>query len=152
MKAMRTAVLILLAAIVGCDEPVDDVSAKSDGPAANTRRRPAPPSGVKSPAETKTPAGRREVAKAGVGKEGRDYKILKSLGQIPRTRQWKQFIQLQEALKYYKIRHERYPSSMEELEEKILKPNFIKLPELPAGDKYVFDSEKGQLMVEHPPK
>lgn len=150
MNTMRMAVLMLLVAIVGCDESADELPLKSD--AAAKTRSPAPRPAANSPAETKTPEGQREVAKAGVGKKGRDYKIWTSLREIHRTRQWKQFIELQQALKFYKVQHERYPASMEELEEKILKPNFIKLPELPEGDKYVFDSEKGQLMVEHPPK
>ncbi len=34
--------------------------------------------------------------------------------------------------------------------ENIIKANGIALPELPAGQKYVFDPEQAQLMVERP--
>ena len=151
MKATRMAVLILLATIVGCDEPADDLPVKSDARAAKTRRR-APPPGVDSPAETETPEGTREKAKAGVGKKGRDYKIYKSIGVYFRTKHKLTFMNVEYAVKLYRAEHQRFPKSWDEFKEEILDKNMFKLPELPEGDKYVFDSEKGQLMVEHPPK
>ena len=149
MNTMRMAVLMLLVAIVGCDESADDLPLKSDAVAKT--RSPAPRPAANSPAETKTPAGRREVAKAGVGKKGRDYKIWKPIGVLFRTKHKLTFISIEHDLKIYQALHNRFPKSWDEFEKEIIHNKYT-LPELPEGDKYVFDSEKGQLMVEHPPK
>jgi hypothetical protein len=150
MKAIRTAVLILLGAMVGCDEPADDGSAQSQSRAAKPRR-PARP-GAKRPVKTKTPAGRREEAKAGVGKKGRDYKFMTSVSAYFSVKQKLAYSTVEYAVKLYKAEHGRFPKSWDEFKKEILDANMFKLPELPEGDKYVYDAEKGQLMVEHPPK
>ncbi len=149
MNTMRMAVLMLLVAIVGCDESADDLPVKSDAVAKT--RGPAPRPAANSPDESKAPAGRREVAKAGVGKKGRDYKILKPIGVLFRTKHKLTFISIENDLKIYQALHNRFPKSWDEFEKEIIHNKYT-LPELPEGDKYVFDSEKGQLMVEHPPK
>lgn len=58
-------------------------------------------------------------------------------------------IQLPQALNLYKAQHGKLPKSIEELEQKVLKPNNLKLPELPAGHKYVYVDE--ELRVQLPP-
>lgn len=151
MNTIRTAMLILLVVIAGCDESGDELPTNSDTAAGETRRRPAARPAANSPDETKTPAGRREVAKAGVGKKGRDYKILKPIGVLFRTKHKLTFISIENDLKIYQALHNRFPKSWDEFEKEIIHNKYT-LPELPEGDKYVFDSEKGQLMVEHPPK
>jgi hypothetical protein len=40
------------------------------------------------------------------------------------------------------------PKTHDEFMSKIIQENNIQLPELPPGDKYVYDPEKGELMVE----
>jgi hypothetical protein len=57
---------------------------------------------------------------------------------------------IQYGLKLYKGEHGHFPKTMEEFEEKILKLNQVKLPELPEGHRYVYDPEKGELLVERP--
>ncbi len=52
--------------------------------------------------------------------------------------------------RYSKRLNGRKPNSHEEFMEKIIKEGKINLPELPAGQRYVYDPEQGQLMVERP--
>ena len=42
------------------------------------------------------------------------------------------------------------PKDFDDLTAKVLKPLLIKLPELPAGHKYIWDAEAEELMVERP--
>jgi hypothetical protein len=42
------------------------------------------------------------------------------------------------------------PKTQEDFMRDIIQFNQIKLPELPPGHKYVYDPQKGELMVEHP--
>jgi len=44
----------------------------------------------------------------------------------------------------------RKPNSHEEFMNKIIKFNKIQLPTLPAGEKYVYDPQEGELMVQKP--
>ena len=100
----------------------------------------------------KIPTSPREKGTDRAGKKGRDDKILKSAGVYFRTRHKLAFLQNEYAVKLYRAEHDRFPKSWDEFKKEIIDKNMFKLPELPEGDKYVFDSEKGQLMVEHPPK
>ena len=58
--------------------------------------------------------------------------------------------QVKYALKLYRASHGGYPKTKEEFEREILVPNNVKLPELPEGHRYVYDPEKGELLVERP--
>jgi len=59
-------------------------------------------------------------------------------------------IEIPHAMKLYKATNGRYPKDMEEFTRAILQPARIQLPELPQGHRYVYDAEKGELLVEHP--
>lgn len=61
-------------------------------------------------------------------------------------------ISLPNAMNFFKGQNNRNPKSQEEFDEKIIKDNAITLPELPAGERYVYDPQAGELMVEHPKK
>ena len=42
------------------------------------------------------------------------------------------------------------PKTHDEFMEKIVVANGIELPQLPEGERYVFDPQRGELMVERP--
>ena len=96
------------------------------------------------------------AAEAGVGKKGQSLKndtgmIVEPVKQLIRFEQKAVFdLQIKPALEFYKASNGSYPKTHEEFMDKIVKENGIVLPTLPEGQKYVFDPEQGQLMVERP--
>jgi hypothetical protein len=59
-------------------------------------------------------------------------------------------IRLPDALNKYKALNGNGPKSHDEFMAQIIDANQIQLPELPAGQRYVYDLEKEELMVERP--
>ncbi|HUY87260.1 MAG TPA: hypothetical protein VMV10_00850 [Pirellulales bacterium] len=59
-------------------------------------------------------------------------------------------IQIPHALQLYEATNGSKPKTQEEFMREIIQTYMIRLPELPAGHKYVYDPQKGELMVEHP--
>ena len=57
-------------------------------------------------------------------------------------------IQIPHALKMFKAINEKGPADHDEFMDKIIRENSISLPELPAGKEYVFDADKGELMIQ----
>ncbi len=104
------------------------------------------------------PAGGERIrAEAGVGKQGQSLKDEKGIGgmiaQPARTlfavKQRAVFeIQIPSALKLFEATEGRKPKSHDEFMSRIIKANQIKLPELPAGQTYVYDSQAHELMVQ----
>lgn len=101
------------------------------------------------------PAGEmvREKAKVGAGEKGRGYggDILTT----PVSVYWRAqeriiYDRVKHALDLYKAMSGHAPKTHEEFMEKVIKANQLKLPELPRGYKYVYDTKKEELMVEHP--
>jgi hypothetical protein len=98
----------------------------------------------------------RVAAEAGVGKKGQSLKndtgmVVEPVKQLIRFEQKAIFdYTIKPTLDAYKALNGSYPKTHEEFMEKIIKANNIELPELPAGQKYVFDPDQGQLMVERP--
>ena len=94
----------------------------------------------------------REKAAAGAGKKGRGYgggPISEPARQYFQIRERSVFqIQIPHALKIFKAINGKGPADHDEFMEKIVRENSISLPVLPAGKKYVFDAEKGELMIE----
>ncbi|MCA9142535.1 MAG: hypothetical protein H6821_09440 [Planctomycetaceae bacterium] len=127
---------------------------------------PTPPPPAKSPAPPETPAPTAEAppvmerveAKAGVGKKGQSLEgetgmVVEPVKQLIKFEQKAVFdLTIKPTLEAYKALNGSYPKSHEEFMEKIITANSIKLPELPAGQQYVFDPETGLLMVERPQK
>ena len=108
------------------------------------------------PVETTSPPApvERVEAQVGVGAKGRDY----GSGPIatPAAAYWgvKQRIvfeiQIPQAMNLYKATNGNPPATQDEFFAQIIKANKIELPELPAGEKYVYDVEAAKLMVERP--
>jgi hypothetical protein len=109
---------------------------------------PAPPA-AQEPETVKKPAA------VGVGKKGRGYGkgvIATPAASLWATREKLAFqVLIPEAMKLFKAMNDnKGPKSHEEFMEKIIKENMIKLPELPEGDRYMYDPKTEQLMVESP--
>ena len=61
-------------------------------------------------------------------------------------------VQIPQALSLFQATEGRKPNSQDEFMTKIVAANSIQLPKLAPGQKYVYDVEKGELMVERPAK
>ena len=122
---------------------IDSTQAESSSTELDSTEDVSPPSDTVSS---------REKAAAGAGKKGRGYgggPISEPARQYFRIRERSVFqIQIPHALKMFKAVNGKGPADHEEFMEKIVRENSISLPELPAGKKYVFDAEKGELMIE----
>jgi hypothetical protein len=99
----------------------------------------------------------RVVAAPGVGAKGRDYGggiITEPVRQYWRQQEVIQFnINFTRGMNEYKALNDgKGPATHEEFMEQIAKPYGIKLPQLPPGEKYVYDPEREELMVERPAK
>ncbi|MFW6171988.1 MAG: hypothetical protein ACODAD_15985 [Planctomycetota bacterium] len=100
----------------------------------------------------------RVKAEVGVGKKGRrleDERVARTIVtpavSLFRTRERMVFeVEIPKAMQMYKALNGKRPETEEEFFEQIIRANQIKLPELPAGQRYVYDPRKGQLMVERP--
>lgn len=98
----------------------------------------------------------RVTAEAGVGKEGQKLKgkegvLITPVKALFSTKQRVVFeIQIPQAMNLYKAEKGYPPKTEEEFMSRIIEFNKINLPELPEGHRYVYDPEKGELMVERP--
>lgn len=137
-------------------EPETTAAPATDTTTAETTETPpaAPPS-AESVEDTSPAPGAvssREKAAAGAGKKGRGYgggPISEPARQYFRIRERAVFdIQIPHALRMYQAVNGKGPADHDEFMEKIVRENSISLPELPAGKKYVFDPDKGELMIE----
>jgi hypothetical protein len=95
-------------------------------------------------------------AEAGVGAQGKDYGngdagiITVPISTYFGARQVITFQQLEKAMITFKALNNRVPKSQQEFDEKIIKEWGIGLPDLPEGQKYFYDPQKGELMVRQP--
>ncbi len=90
---------------------------------------------------------------AGVGAQGRGYDqglVTTPVASYFHAQQAITFDQIHHDLEIFKAINSRYPKSADELKKEILKPANITLPELPAGEHYVYDPETGGLFVAAP--
>jgi hypothetical protein len=93
------------------------------------------------------------VAEVGVGKKGRGYgggNVSEPIRQKFRIEQRIVFLQVQKALNEFKAFNDRLPKSHEEFMTAIVAEYGLQLPELPQGERYVYDPQAGELMVERP--
>ncbi len=124
-------------------------------PAAPTEAVPAsqPPAEAPGAASAEKPA-EKVAAKAGVGLQGQSLKehsgvIVEAAKAYFNVRQRAVFeIQIPEALKLYEASEGRKPRTHDEFMAKVITANLIALPTLPQGDKYIYDPERGELMVQ----
>ena len=111
-----------------------------------------PPPTVQAPAES-------VKAQVGVGIKGRSLDGETGIGKMISAPAATLFnvkekvvfeIQLPQALNLFRASEGRLPKSHDEYMEKIVKANQIKLPELPPGMVYRFNTELGELWVDPP--
>jgi hypothetical protein len=141
------------------EAPQPDVSEPPDSVTSPPAPDPPAPPQPDSPAPMpyQPPASQdsviREKADVGAGKKG-DYGpgfITTPLSVFWRTQEMAAYrIKVPHALNLYKGMHGHFPKTQEDFVREILEANAIKLPELPAGHYYVYDSEKGELQVARP--
>lgn len=126
-------------------------------PAPTATALPTEPAPGTEPAATPlaiAPATEQVAAKAGVGLKGQSLKnesgIMVSAAKAFFNVQQKAVfdIQIPGAMKLYKATEGRAPQSHDEFMMKIVAANQIQLPQLPAGQKYVYDPQREELMVE----
>jgi hypothetical protein len=100
----------------------------------------------------------RVKAEVGVGAKGRrlddprlNQTIVTPARTLFRTQERIVFeISVPHALQLYEATNGRKPKTHEEFMEQVIQANQIRLPELPAGQRYVYDPQTGELMVEKP--
>lgn len=97
----------------------------------------------------------RVKAEAGVGKQGQVIGEKQGFLRTPAkalftAKQKIAFMSIQHAVNLYDAEHGFKPKTEEEFMTKIIEFNGIELPELPEGQKYVWDPDAGELMVEKP--
>jgi len=156
---MRRVFLLLLAValVAGCEDQSSNSSSQAK-PAAP--QPPQPPGAVgAAPAEEEKEKTERVKAEVGVGKKGRRLEKdgLVRIMTVPalayfRTEQRVVFeIKIPHALNIYKALNDgKGPKTEESFMKEIIEANRIELPELPAGHRYVYDPQAGELMVERP--
>jgi hypothetical protein len=116
-------------------------------PSLPEKRPPAPP----PPSLPKPPEPPREKAAVGVGEKGRQYPAYL----YPAATYWairEQVVftmQIPKTMQLFEATEGRKPRDHEEFMQRIIKEGMIKLPDLPEGDRYVYDPKRGELMVEH---
>lgn len=173
-----TALIVAVAMVVGCSEQPTaqskPVPAIHKGPP-----EPPPPPPVEKPApepeyarggtmqlgDGKTPPSNASdpntvqvKAEAGVGLKGQrlnDPRLVQMIVAPARglfqTEQRMVFeVQIPHAMQLYEATNGNKPKTHAEFMEQIIQFNQIKLPELPAGQRYVYDPQTGELMVEKP--
>ena len=135
MRLIIAFAIFLLLVPVGCKPPADTTGNNS----------------AQEPQETEL-----VKAEAGVGKEGQKLKGKEGVFVTPakalfNTKQRVAFeFKIEPALRLYEAEKGHRPKTHKEFMEKIIKFNQIELPELPSGQEYIYDPEKGELMVKRP--
>ncbi len=109
------------------------------------------PAGRQPPAQAQTPPSTTlQKADVGVGAKGRGYSqglITTPVQVFFQARERIVFQNVTHALNLYKAMNGP-PKSHQEFMDKVIKENNIRLPELPEGDRYLYDPKTEQLMVE----
>ncbi len=142
--------------------PAAAPNAPAAAPSAPTDAAPqqAPAAAPAEPAAQPAPAaadgGTVEKAGVGVGRKGKDYGgpgfITTPVATFFRAEERIYFeAQIPNAMKIYKAEHNnKGPKTHEEFMDVIIKEHGVPLPELPAGDSYVYDPKTEELLVKHP--
>lgn len=137
---------LLLAGCGGClPPPEEDVSTATDEPQAVTEDTTKKDSNASDEERVK--------AETGVGRRGRGYgggMVTEPIRQYFRVQQRMQFILMEKAIRDYKTLNGRMPKTHDEFMKEIITANAIRLPDLPDGEEYIYDSEQEELMVRRP--
>jgi hypothetical protein len=160
--------LLALIMVVGCD--LTPQPAAVPATAQNSGAGPASAGGmigidtggpVAPVSSTTAPPVDTVKAEVGVGKTGRSLDqneglYVTSVKALWSTEEYLAFnVSVVHALDLYEAEHGKRPKTHEEFMQQIIRPNNIRLPELPPGQTYRWDptqGEKGELMVDPPPK
>jgi len=105
------------------------------------------------PETTPQPGKAVEKAESGAGKKGHYGKgfVTTPVSTIFRAQERLAFeVQIPHAVDLFKATENRPLKSHEEFMDRIIKENQIRLPELPEGQRYLFDTKTEQLMIEKP--
>lgn len=150
-------ILFLLPAIVfavGCTDPAGSNGTVAQPVPPPRAAPPAPPTNIQS-TNPAPPAGSLVKAETGVGKKGRGYGggfVTEPIRQYFRAQQRVEFLRIDHAMNLFRGFHDRLPETHDEYMREIIQQNQIRLPELPPDEEYVYDPEKGELMVRRPQK
>ncbi len=141
IRSGLTVIFVLALALNGCSKAPPPVS----GAEQKSKNAPAADQG-------NSKMGEQVRAMAGVGKGGQKLKghnglLATPAKQIFIAEQKIMFMRAEQALTAFEIMNDRYPRSTEEYMQGVIKANQLTLPELPAGDRYEFDSKTHTLMV-----
>jgi len=135
-------------------DPSDNPSPLADAVAGNVGMalgEPQPPAQPAPATPAEQPMQERVEATADtVGTKGKGYGggiITEPIHQYFRLQDKLKLDQIEYGLKLYHAEHGRYPATMQEFVDQILTPQQVKLPELPPGRKFVYDSQQGKLFV-----
>ncbi len=147
----RMVLLVSSVAVLGCGVQTTVVPPQTA--TAPTTPVVQPPPVVAPPVVAPPPVTERIVAETGVGAKGRDYGggvITEPVRQYFRVPQMAVFdIQIPHAMNLFKALHDnKAPASHDEFMKEIIDANQLQLPKLPPGEKYVYDPNTEQLMVE----
>ena len=163
MNIQRIALLVVSCLLLaGCDEPPPAATGSSSS--STSSAPPPPPPGATDvdganvadhtvESSSNEVEYEREVAATGVGKKGRNYGggiISEPIRQRFRMEQKINFQNVKRAMDLYRAEHGFFPKTEEEFMKRIIKANDIALPELPDGERYVYEPKTGELMVERP--
>lgn len=175
MKAFSFAMLCFVVLLAGCDlaEPkprkesgsgttplVESMTGmgvmeemQSGGRSDGSSQSPA----SEQPAEPKTETVEIERGFTGKGQYGQaggekpSDMITVPVGELFAVRERMFLMQLKQAEDLYKASNDnQMPKTQEDYMEKIVGANMLKLPDLPAGQEYVYDSEAEQLKIKKP--
>ena len=112
---------------------------------------------VPEPSETASPDAQRIKADVGVGAKGRGLDkfqggVLVTPAKAYFTLRERAIFQIQipQAMQMYQALHGSAPQSHDQFMKEIIQANQIRLPELPAEQRYVYDPQAKELMVERP--
>jgi len=161
-KFYHWTLLLACVAIFGCEDtdvpPPAGTAAANPAPATPATAPAAQPA-TATPDQTGQPVAsqppvEREKAQAGLGKKGQGYGggIITEpvrqyfIGQDRITFE----IEIPKAMQLFQAEHNRFPKDMAEFQREILDPASIRLPDLYPGEKYVYDAQAHELMVERP--
>jgi hypothetical protein len=127
--------------------PADNsTSAQPGQPAAQSQ-----PAGQAQPAQGQ-PSGQMEMMTLGAdtGVQGQGYGgglITEPVHQFFSMRNLITWDQIKHDMDIWQAIHNRWPKDAQEFQKEILEPAAIELPELPPGNRYVYNPKSGELMV-----
>ncbi len=113
---------------------------------------PAPSPPQQQPVAPPKPPAYYEKAQPGVGVQGRGYGgglITTPVATYFHARERIAFLMVDKAMNDFKALNERLPKDQAEF-DKLMKEYGVRLPRLNPEERYVYDPQKGELLVEHP--